>query len=319
MPFPHFASRLCAVALMVMTASVSCAQEFPAKPIRIVTPGIGGTSDFTSRLIAQGISSSLGQQVIVDNRPAGFIPGQVVSQAAPDGYVVLLTSSSLWVGPLMQNTPYDAVKDFAPITTVTRAPNILVVHPSLPVKSVKDLISLAKTKPGELNYASGAIGASNHLAPELFKAMAQVSIARISYKSASIQMSDLLGGHVQLTFASGGTVTPFLKSGRLRALAVTTAEPSPVAPGLPTVSATVPGYELVTHSGVFAPARTPEAAIHRINQEIVRFLGQADAKQKFLDSGVEAVSSTPEQLAAIIKSEISRLARVIKDAGIRAD
>jgi len=304
---------------MVMTASLSCAQEFPAKPIRIVTPGIGGTSDFTSRLIAQGISSSLGQQVIVDNRPAGFIPGQVVSQAAPDGYVVLLTSSSLWVGPLMQNTPYDAVKDFAPITTVTRAPNILVVHPSLPVKSVKDLISLAKTKPGELNYASGAIGASNHLAPELFKAMAQVSIARISYKSASIQMSDLLGGHVQLTFASGGTVTPFLKSGRLRALAVTTAEPSPVAPGLPTVSATVPGYELVTHSGVFAPARTPEAAIHRINQEIVRFLGQADAKQKFLDSGVEAVSSTPEQLAAIIKSEISRLARVIKDAGIRAD
>ena len=296
-------------------------QTWPVKPIRIVTSGVGGGSDLASRLIAQGISPALGQQVIVDNRPSGVIPGETVAKAAPDGYTLLVSSSVLWLEPLFQGqAPYDAARDFAPVTLIAKSPNILVVHPSLPVKSVKELVALAKARPGELNYAAGATGSSDHLAAELFKLMAGVDIVRISYKTAASRMADLMGGHVQLSFGPAGTVAVHVRSGRLRALAVTSAEPSALLPELSTVSASgVPGYEATQILGVFAPARTPAPLIGRLNQEIVRAVNRADVKEKFLISGVEPVGSSPEHLAAVIKSDLAKWEKLVKVARIRAD
>jgi tripartite-type tricarboxylate transporter receptor subunit TctC len=297
------------------------AQAWPVKPIRIVTSGVGGGSDLASRLVAQGISPALGQQVIVDNRPSGVIPGEVVAKAAPDGYTLLVSSSVLWLEPLFQGqAPYDAARDFAPVSLIAKSPNILVVHPSLPVKSVKELVALAKARPGELNYAAGATGSSDHLAAELFKVMSGVNIVRISYKTAASRVADLMGGHVHLSFGSGGTVVVHVRSGRLRALAVTSAEPSALLPELPTVAASgVPGYEAIQILAVFAPARTPAPLIGRLNQEIARAVNRADVKEKFLSSGVETVGSSPEHLAAAIKSDMAKWEKLVKVAGIRAE
>ena len=304
----------------LISATAVIGQEYPSKPVRIVTSGAGGSSDLIARMVAEGITGSLGQQVIVDNRPSGVIPGQVVSQAAPDGYTVLLGGNSLWVAPLLQNTPYDVARDFSPITTTSRTPHIVVVHPSLPIKSIKELIALAKAKSGELNYASSGSGGSVHLASELFKSMAGVNIVRIAYKSGSSQMSDLIGGHVQILFGSGNSVVSYVKAGRLRALAISTRGPSVVFPGLPTVAASgLPGYEFVPVDGIFAPAKTPSTAITRLNQEIVRFLNVAQTKERFLNSASEAIGSTPEAFAATIKAEVARMGKLVKDADIRAE
>ncbi|MBI4189464.1 MAG: tripartite tricarboxylate transporter substrate binding protein [Betaproteobacteria bacterium] len=318
MPVPRFAVWMFSVGMMVLGAGVVSGQEFPNKPIRMVTSPPGGGADFASRLIAQGLSGPLGQQVIVDNR-GGIIPMEIVSKAPPDGYTLLL-SASLWLTPLLQNTPYDPVRDFSPITLVGNSPNVLVVHPSLPVKSVKELIALAKARPGELNYASGATGASTHLAAESFKSMAGVDIARIPYKGNGPALNALIGGQVQLMFATAGSVTPHLKSGRLKGLAVTSARPSALAPGLPAVTTSgLAGYESAAPYGIFAPAGTPATLINRLNQEIVRVLKQADVKDRFFNSGIEIVGSSPEGLAATVKSEMARSGKVIKDAGIRAE
>ena len=306
---------------MLLGAGLACGQSYPGKPVRIVTSGVGGGSDLAARLIAQAISPGLGQQVIVDNRPSGVIPGETVAKAAPDGHTLLVSSSVLWLESLLQaHAPYDAVRDFLPVTLAARSPNILVVHPSLPARSVKELIALARAKPGALNYAAGATGSSDHLAAELFKVMAGVDIVRISYKTAASRMADLLGGHVQLSFGSGGTVAAHVKTGKLRALAVTSAQPSALLPDLPTMAASgVPGYEAVQILGVFAPARTPAPFIGRLNQEIVRALGQADVKERFLNFGVETVGSTPEEFAAVIESDMAKWDKLIKIAGIRAE
>jgi tripartite-type tricarboxylate transporter receptor subunit TctC len=243
-----------------------------------------------------------------------------VAKSPPDGYTLLLGSTSLWIGPLLQKAPYETLSDFSPISLTTRAPLLLVVHPALPAKSVKELIALAKAKPGQLNYSTTAIGASTHLSAELFKAMAAVNIVRISYKTTSMQQADLLSGQVQLSFGSGPSMAVHVKSGRLRGLAVTSPEPSPLLPGFPTVAASgVPGYEFEAIDGILAPAKTPAAIINRLNQEMVRFLNSSEAKERFLPSGVEASGSSPEQLAARIKSETAILGKVIKDAGIRVD
>jgi len=301
-------------------ASMAFGQDFPNKPIRIVTSEAGGGNDFTARLIAQGLTASWGQQVVVDNRPSGVIPGYTVSKATPDGYTLLVSSGILWLIPFLQNNvPFDPVKDFLPITLTNVAPNILVVHPTLAETSVKELIDYAKSRPGELNYASAGSGSSAHLSAELFKAMAGVNIVRISYKGTGPALNDLIGGHVQLAFFPVAAVVAHVKSGRLKALAVTSAEPSALFPGLPTVAATVPGYESVTITGIFAPAKTPVVRINQLNQEIVRFLTKTDTKERFLAVGVEPVGSSPQELAARIKSEMAKMGKVIKDAGIRAD
>jgi tripartite-type tricarboxylate transporter receptor subunit TctC len=244
-----------------------------------------------------------------------------VAKAQPDGYTVLLHGSGLWLLPFMrEDVPWDSLRDFSPITLAISSSNLVVVNPSLPINSIKDLIAVAKARPGQLNDAGGQTGASTHLAAELFKAMAGVDIVRVPYKGVGPALNALIAGEVQLSFTNPGAATPHVKSGRLRALAVTSAQPSALLPGLPTVAASgLPGYEAVSIFGLFAPARTPAAIINRLNQESVRFLNLAQTREKFLNSGVETVGSSPEQLAATVKSEMARMGKVIRDRGIRAE
>jgi tripartite-type tricarboxylate transporter receptor subunit TctC len=215
---------------------------------------------------------------------------------------------------------YDPVRDFSPVTLATRSPGILVVNPSLPVKSVKELIALARSRPGDLNYASGASGSASHLAAELFRVKSGVRITRINYKSAAAGLVDLISGEVQLMFPVAASVAPYVKSGRLRALAVTTREPSPLVPGTPTLAAAgLPGYEAVSLGGIFAPANLPDPILSRLNQEIVRVLARDDTRERFISNGVESVGSTPAELAAAVRAEMTVIGKLIKDAGIRAE
>ncbi len=309
------------ITLAAASASVACAQTYPNKPIRMVTSSAGASTDFTARLIAQSLTGELGQQVVVDNR-GGSVSTSVgiVAKAPPDGYTVLIYAGSLWIAPMLQQVPYDPIKDFSPITLAASSPYILVVHPTVLVTSVKELIALAKAKPGELNYGSSGLGTANHLAAELFNAMAGVNVVHVPYKGAGPAINALIGGQLQVMFPSAGSVTSHIKSGRLRALGVTSAEPSALAPGLPTVAASgVPGYESVLMIGVFSPSGVPAALINRLNQEIVKALRKSDIRERLFNAGVEAVGGTPAQLAASVKSEMARLSKVIKDAGIRAE
>jgi tripartite-type tricarboxylate transporter receptor subunit TctC len=310
-----------AAGMLVLCASAASSQDYPVRPIRLVSPGPGGGADFAARFIAQGIAGPLGQQVVVENRPAGVIPGQVVSKMPPDGYTLLLNGNSFWIAPLMRgNIPYDPMKDFAPITLAVGAPNILVVHPSLPARSVKELIALARARPGVLNYASASSGGSVHLSAELFKHMARVDIVRVSFKTSGTSVISLVSGEVHLMFGNAPPVIPHVKSGRLRALAVTTRQPSALLPKVPTVAGSgLPGFEVASVYAMFAPARTPAAIVNRLNQEIVRFLGRPEAREKLLATGVEAVGSSPEELVAAIQSETARMGKVIRAAGLRED
>lgn len=306
------------IGVMVLCTGTAPGQNYPIKPIRILTSAPGGGSDIVARVIAQGASGPLGQQLIVDNR-AGIIAVETVAKAPPDGYTLLLYGSVIWVEPLMRdNVPWDPLRDFSPITTATRSPNMVVVHPSLPVKSIKELIALAKARPAELNYGSAGSGATTHLAAELFKVMTGVRIVRIAYRGNGPAINDLIGGQVQLMFPTVGEVASHVKSGGLRALAVTTAQPSALAPGLSTVAASgLPGYESASILGILAPAKTPTAIIKHLNQEIVRVLNRADVKERFFKAGLETMGSSPEQFAATVKSETLKWGKVIKEAGIR--
>ena len=309
-----------AIGLIALGAGAAYSQIYPTKPVRIVTGAAGGGSDFASRLIAQGLSGPLGQPVIVDNRGGALLSQEAVAKAPPDGYTLLFTGQSFWVTPLLQVTPYDPVRDFAPISIATSAPNALAVHPSLPVKSVKELIALAKARPGDINYGAGGPGSAPTLTMELFKAMAGVNIVRVPYKAIAQAATDLVAGHVQVMFPAIGLVTPHVASGKLKVLAVTSAKPTALLPGVPTVAATgLPGFAMVTPDGILAPAKTPAVIINRLNQEIVRHLSTAEAKKRFLDTGVDVVGSTPEEFAAFIKSDMATLGKVIKDAGIKPD
>lgn len=233
---------------------------------------------------------------------------------------MLFYGSVLWTAPLIQKMPYDPVRDFAPITLANMQPNILVVHPSLQVRSVKELIAMAKARPGEINFATGQLGSTNHLAALLFKSMAGIDIVHIPYKGTGPALPDLMAGRVQMMFPNAGAVTEHLKSGRIKALAVTSARPSALAPDLPTVSATgLPGYESIATQGIFAPAGTPPAIVNRINRELVVVLGSAEIKDRFFASSVEVVGNSPTEFSAMIKADIERLGKVIKDAGIRAE
>jgi tripartite-type tricarboxylate transporter receptor subunit TctC len=308
------------IALVLTAASTAQAQSFPAKPIRIITSGVGGAGDVASRLVAQGIAPALGQQVIVDNRASGPIPVEVTLKSPADGYTLMLYGSTVWLGPYLRANAPDPLRDFAPISLAATAPNILVVHPSLPVKNVKEFVALAKARPGALNYGTTGIGSSPHLAAELFQAMAGVQFVRISYKGAGAALTDLIGGQIQLSFATASSVSPHLKTGRLRALGVSSARESILLPGLTTIAAAgLPGYESSSLQGVFAPAGVPAPILQKLSQEIMRYLHSSDAREKFLAVGVEVVGSTPEQFTAAMKTEMSRMGKVIRDAGIRED
>lgn len=307
-----FAALLCAASF----AGIAAAQNYPDKPIRMLAPAIGGASDIVARLIGQGLSASLGQQVVVDNR--GSIAPELGTKAPPDGYTILAYGSPLWLtGFLRDEVPWDPVKSFAPITLAASSPNVLVVHPAVAAHSVKELIALAKAKPGELNYGSGSTGAATHLTGELFKAMAGVNIVRVPYKGNGPALNALIGGQVQLMFANAGAVTPLLKSGRLRALAVTSAASSALAPGLPTMTASgLPGFRADVPTGIFAPAGTSAKLVNLLNREILRVLEKPDVKERFFNIGVEVVGGTPEEFSAYIQADMKKWGKMIRDAGI---
>lgn len=286
----------------------------------MVTSEPGGTNDITGRLIAPGLSGILGQQVLVENRPAGVIPGQIVSKAPPDGHTLLITTGLLWILPLIQSTPFDAARDFTPVTLVASTPNALVIHPSLPVKTVRELIALAKSRPGELNYASGATASGSHLAGELFKSMAGVKIVRVPYKGAGPAVLGLVSGQVHLMFATTAAAQPHIAARRLKPLAVTSARRSAIFPELPPIAESgLSGYETVTSVTLFAPAGTPAAVVNRLNSGLVQVLKQSEVGARFLASGLEVVASSPAELTAFMQADGARMSKVIKSEGIRAE
>jgi tripartite-type tricarboxylate transporter receptor subunit TctC len=306
--------------LLAFIAGAHCAlaQEFPSKPIRIYTSDPGAGNDLSSRLVAQGISAPLGQPVVVENR-AAIVAIDTVAKAAPDGYSLVVQGSNLWIQPLLQPTSYDLNVDFAPVSLLITQPCVLAVHPSLPVKSVAELVSLAKARPAELNYSSAVAGGTTHLSGELFKALAHVNIMRIPYKGNGPALNAVIGGEVQVMFPTGAAAAPPIKARKLRALAVTTAQPSALFPGIVTVAATVPGYEAASMIAMYAPGKTPSAIINRLSQEIARYTARPEVKEKFLGIGFEAVGSTPDELAVKVKSEIARLGKVIRESNIKSD
>jgi len=307
-----------ATALAILNAT-AWSQSYPSKTIRLITSEPGGAGDFSARIMAQGLSAGLGSTVVENRGGTGVIAAELVAKSPPDGHTLLSYGSNIWLIPFLEdNVPYDPVRDFAPVTLAMRSPCLIVVHPSLPVHSVRELVALAKARPGELNYAAGGTGGTPHIAAELFKSMAGVNIVRIPYKGTGPAVNSLVGGHVQLMFPTASSVTAHLRSGRLRALAVTTAQSSVLAPGLPTATASgLPGYEASSIQVLFTPAGTPSPIIARLNQEVARHLSLPETREKLLNSGVESVASSPEVLSATIKSEMSRLGKLIKDTGMK--
>ena len=313
----HVLKLIFTSAIVSAYSSAVFAQQYPTKPIRVISSLPGGVTDFTARVVAQELTRALGQQVIVDSRGSGVVTAEIVAKAPPDGYTLLITGSSFWIGPLLRKTSYDPIKDFPPVSLLVNSPNILVVHPSLPAKSVKELIALASAKPGTLNYGSTGTGGAIHLPAELFKAMTGVNIVHVPYKGAGPAITSVIGGEVQILFALAGSVLQHIKSGKLTALAVTSAQPSSLVPGLPTVASTVPGYATGSETVMFASPGTSAAVISRLSRETMRSLNHANVKEKFLSVGAEVVASAPNEFAAWLRSESTKWGKLIKDAGIR--
>ncbi|OFZ88541.1 MAG: hypothetical protein A3I62_00255 [Betaproteobacteria bacterium RIFCSPLOWO2_02_FULL_62_79] len=311
--------------MFVHARGLTAAQPYPVKTVRIiVTFPPGGPTDIVGRSLAQKFTETFKQQFVVDNRAGagGVIGTDVAAKSAPDGHTLLLgTSSGLSLNPALNpKLPYNAFNDFAPISLVVINPQILVLHPSLPANSVKDLIRLAKARPGQINYASVGQGSPNHLGIEMLKAMAGIDMVHIPYKGTAPALTDLLAGQVSLMFNSMPSVLPQVKSGKLKGIAVGSAKRSPAAPEIPTVSeAGVPGFEYVTWYGLFAPAATPRDIVARLNTEVVRILADPELAQRFSSQGAEPSSTTPEQLAKFQRDEHERWKRVIQSAGIKLE
>jgi len=318
MSAPSLIARSLLATLILAGSPLSYAQLHSDRPLRIVTTGIGGGTDFVARLVASGLTNSMGRTVIVDNRGSSVIPGEVVSRATPDGHTLLLSTGGIaWVMPLFQKVPYRAIEDFAPVALVGAFPAVMTINASVPASSVKEFVALARAKPGALNYVMTAPGGSAHLAGELFKYMAKVDITAIPYNNTGIANADLISGRVQLFFTASGPVMPHVKTGKLRALAVTSAKPSALLPDLPTVASAVPGYDIEAMYCLFAPAETPVAVINLLNREIRRVLDQPDIAKKFIAAGIEPRSSTPAELGALRKTDMAKMARMIKEAGLK--
>ena len=309
-------AELLSVAIMVLCAAAGRAQDhYPSRIVRIVTAAPGSNNDWGARLLGDEISPSLGHRVIVENR--GGLAAEVVAKAQPDGYTVLFYGPAAWTLQLFRGVGYDPVRDLAPVTLAMSSPIVLVVHPSLPVKSVKELIALARARPGDLNYASGTIGATPFIAGELFNYMAKVKIERVPYSGTGPSVIGLLGGEVEIMFPGAGSVWHFVQQNRLRALGVASAKPSALTPGLQPVALTVPGYEATSNIAFFVPAKTPAAIVNRLHRELVLALGKADVKERLLKGGVEAVGSSPEELGAYVKADIAKIEILMRNAGIK--
>jgi tripartite-type tricarboxylate transporter receptor subunit TctC len=318
-------SFFAALALTLACADVS-AQSYPTRPIRLVVPyPPGGPLDITARAIGQKLSEAWNQPVVVDNRAGagGNIGADLVAKSAPDGYTLLMGAVATHaINPtLYSKIPYDALKDFAPVALVAQVPNILVVNPAVPAKTVRELIDLARARPGYLNFGSGSTGSTGHLAGELFKTMAGVQMVHIPYKGSAPAMADLLAGQVQLMFDNLASALPNVKAGKLRALAVTTLARSPAMPDLPTIAESgLPGFDLSTWFGLMVPAGTPPEIVAKLNAEIVRALNMKDMRERLEKMGAEPpVNNTPEHFAAFIRSEATKYAKVVKDSGARVD
>ena len=316
--------RALSAGCVLLLAAAAAAAEYPNRPIRMVVPyPAGGPVDITARAIGPRLTEALGQPVVIDNRGgAGSILGSdLVAKSAPDGYTLLLcTTANAINASLIPKLPYDMQKDFAPITMVAIITSILVVHPSLPANSVKDLIALAKAKPGQLSYASTGNGTPTHLAAELFKSMAGLDIVHVPYKGAAPAVVDLIGGQVQLSLISAPGVVPHIKAGRLRALAVTNTKRSALLPDLPTMSESgLPGYESEGWHGLFAPARTPKAIVERLYREFAAILRTPETSAYLLNSGAEPVGMPPDQFTVKLRNEIEKWAKVVKAAHMKVD
>jgi tripartite-type tricarboxylate transporter receptor subunit TctC len=301
------------------------AQTYPQKPVRLVV-GVpaGGTTDVVARLVGQKLGEQTGQQFVIENRggAGGNIGAEFVAKAAPDGYTLFLaTIGTMTINPaLYSRMPFDTLRDFAAISQLTSMPQLLVVHPSVPVKTVKELIAYAKSRPGQLTFASGGSGTAIHLAGELFKTMAGVDMVHVAYKGGSPAMTDLIGGQVSLMFDQILTALPYAQNGRLRGLAVTTSARSPAAPQIPTIAeAALPGYAVTTWHGLLAPAGTPREIINRLASEASKALQNPDIRDRFATQGVDPVASTPEQFSAMMKSELEKWRKVVTTSGTKID
>ena len=301
------------------------AQSFPARPIRLVVPfPPGGPLDLAGRAIAQRLQEALGQPVVVENKPGagGNIGADTVAKAAPDGYTLVMGALSTHaVNPhLFAKMPYDALKDFAPVTLVAVTPNVLVVNSGVPANTVGELAALARANPGKLSFASGSNGSAGHLAGELFKTLSGIDIVHVPYKGGAPAMQDLLGGQVQFMFDNLANSMAQIKAGKLKAIAITTAKRSAFAPELPTMAeAGVTGFDISTWYGILAPANTPPDVVKRLNTEIVKILGSEDMREKLKAQGAEPAPTSPEQFAAFIRAEWSKYAKIVKDSGARVD
>jgi|KBSMisStaDraftv2_1062788.scaffolds.fasta_scaffold31800_3 tripartite-type tricarboxylate transporter receptor subunit TctC len=306
-------------------AQWAVAQSYPTKPIRwIVTYPPGGPTDVVARAIGAKLTEAWGQQIIIDNRAGagGMIGTELGARAAPDGYTLLFgTSAGMTINPALQSKlPYDPVKDFAPVSLLVINPQLLVLNPTVPANSVKELVALAKAKPGQLNYASVGQGSPNHLGMELLKALTGTNIVHVPYKGTGPAITDLLGGQVQLMFNSMPTVLPLVRSGKLRALAVGSTQRISAIADIPTVAESgVPGFENVTWYGMFAPAKTPREIVNKLNAQVVRILAEPDMAQRLSSQGAEPRSSTPDELAKFMRVEFERWAKVIKSAGVKVE
>ena len=312
-----------AAAATFALAAAAAAAAYPDRPIRLVVPYTpGGVTDALARVLAKGLSDRLGQSVIVENRGGGGanIGADAVAKAAPDGYTLLMGSAATHAinSSLYKSLPYDHIKDFAPITQVAQVPNILVVHPSVPAKDVRELIAYAKANPGKLNFGSSGAGGTIHLSGELFKTLAGVDMLHVPYKGSAPAVSDLLGGQVQVMFDS--SVVPHVKSGRLRALAVTSSKRSTALPDVPTMAeAGLPGYESTAWFGVLAPAGTPQAILARLHDEMVAVLKDPATQAWMKQQGFDGIGDTPAQFAAYIRKETDKWAKVVKASGATAE
>ena len=315
----------CALSACLIAAAIAAqAQDYPVKPVRLVvasTPG-GGT-DISARLIAPRLSEYLGRQIVVENRPGATttIGVEFVTKSPPDGYTLLMGVSSLAINPhILKGIPYDALRDLAPISQVLIAPNIIVAHPSLPARTVKELIAFARPRPGQLNFAAGGAGSSQHLAIELFLYMTGVKIVHVPYKGQGMALIDVVAGQVSLMMANVISALPHVRNGRLRALGVTGAKRATVAPDIPTIAeAGVPGYEVLQWYGVLAPANTPRDIIARLHAGTVRALQDPQIRQRIVGDGGEPVGNTPDEFAAILRADYKKWGDVIRKAGIRVD
>jgi tripartite-type tricarboxylate transporter receptor subunit TctC len=314
-----------AAALLALTATAALAQEYPVKAIRFIAPNLpGGPTDILARLLGQKLAEAFGQPVVVENRAGagGNIGTELAARTPPDGYT-LITGNNATFGAnpsLYRKLPFDPVRDFAPVVLVATQPNILVVHPSLPVKSVQELIAFARARPGQLNYANSGTGAAAHLAAELFKSMTGTAIESIAYKSAAPALVDLMAGQTHLMFATSLSVMQHIQSGKLRALGVTTARRASAVKDLPTIAeAGVPGFEATTWHGVLTTGGTPPAVVNKLNAEINRALQMPDVRERLAGLGAEIIGGTPKEFADHIAREIPKWAKVVKAANVQLE